>query len=583
MASRRKPSSDIPAAATPSQQDESDIVAELGATPAEDESGELQVEEAKLRAAGAADAESIRENRRIEDMVNKKRDGQPGAPFNIENLLEKYEGIIKFWPASTIDILVTRVTGGAPVQWVIKSRPRSGADLYAAIMAQHGRFEEATYTVLLFDSNDKKRRGTGRITMPDTRDTPPQVQPQQQQQGQPMNPYGQPPPVQYQQPAQTVPTTVQVVPAAVDPLATMSKMFELFQQMQISARPAPVVPQPVAAPAPASFPGQSTDPMAMMTQMFEIFQKAQQAAQPPQSTAPSAQPPSTDPLAMMQESFRLFQQMQTPQATPAMPPSPPQGSDPVAMMAWMLQKLQQPQAPAPDPMAMMGKMFEMFERMQRSVQPPASPPVSPPGGYPQRPSMRSGPYYNNGVADGPQEYRDPRYPGPYPQQRPKTVAEEFNNAAGVIDLAMSIADRFRPPVEPEPDRYLDRRTSDDSPVRVVDVGGWPVIVDKKDGSARKWETGVANAGNILKWIAEQREAIMKAAAEREAKEQRQQRPLPEGYVEVTPGYKPPPGYVAVPVDELPPPPRDMPQPISHEEEPPKPRRWGAPTVPGGGG
>ena len=164
----------------------------------------------------------------------------------------------------------------------------------------------------------------------------------------------------------------------------------------------------------------------------------------------------------------------------------------------------------------------------------------------------------------------------------KTAAEEFKDAASVIDMAMSIADRFRPPAaEPEP----DRREDDDNPVRVVKVGDHSLILDKKSGAPRWGETGIANAGNVFKWLAEQREEIMKAAERRQAKERRESQPLPEGYVEVGPGYKPPPGFVAVPVgigQGLPEPPEDMPPPIQ-DEEPPPPRRWGPPPMPGGGG
>jgi hypothetical protein len=88
--------------------------------------------------------------------------------------------------------------------------------------------------------------------------------------------------------------------------------------------------------------------------------------------------------------------------------------------------------------------------------------------------------------------------------------------------------------------------------------------------------------DVLKWVGEQHETIQKAHAE----QRREQAPkvLPPGYVEVGPGYQPPPGYVAVPVDPpqeapqgaqqqpLPPPPAEMPPPI----------QWGAPTIPSEG-
>jgi hypothetical protein len=97
----------------------------------------------------------------------------------------------------------------------------------------------------------------------------------------------------------------------------------------------------------------------------------------------------------------------------------------------------------------------------------------------------------------------------------------------------------------------------------------------------------------MKWAAEQREAIMKANAERQPPKPQ----LPAGYVEMGPDYRPPPGFVAIPVDPatiaqppqqhgLPPPPAEMPPPITQPqvrplETPPDPRRaWGMPTLPG---
>jgi hypothetical protein len=570
---RKKPSVDVSVgAATPSQEDETDIVDEIGATPAEDGSGDLEIEETKLRGVGAVDAESVRENRRNEEMVNKVRSGQKGVRFNIDNIPEKYDTLTKTWPPNTIDIFVKRMTG-TPVEWVIQSHPRSGSELYAAIMAQHGRYEEAEYNIVFIDTVGKQRRGTGRIVLPDTRDTPPIPL----LQGQPVSQY-QP---QYSAPA------AQAASPAVDPVDMMSRMFGMFQQMQVSAqRPAPVPVAP-AAPVPVPIPQvmmpqqPTTDPMAMMGRAFEMFQKMQQSAQPAPQAPQSPPQPSTDPMAVMQESFRLFQQMQQPQSVTApSPPPPPQGSDPVAMMAWMQQMFQQQKQqpatpPPPDPMEMMGRMFEMFQKMQQAVQPP--PPVREP-------------YQRQYQGDNQQ----PRYQPPHAQNRHKSAAEEFQEAASVIDLAMSLTDRFRPPPAPEPEprsRY-NPEDGDDSPVKVVDVAGWPVIVNKDDGSARKWETGVANMGNILKWIGDQREAILKAQSERQAK-QRQQEQLPPGYVEVGPGYKPPPGYVAVPVDQLgpsqglPPPPDNMPPPINQQQEVPAPApkraQWGAPTMPETGG
>jgi hypothetical protein len=275
----------------------------------------------------------------------------------------------------------------------------------------------------------------------------------------------------------------------------------------------------------------------------------------------------------VQETFRLFQQMQTPQAQaqPATPSPPPQGSDPATMMAWMLQKMQQPPQsttpPPPDPMEMMGRMFEMFQKMQQVVQPPSQP----------------GPYRGPGLRSYPGDSF--RYPSQAPAH-PKTAAEEFRDAATIIETAVGIADRFRPQAPAADPSGYRNNNDDDNPVKVMDVGGVQVLINKDDGSARKWETGVALIPTLLKWAAEQREAIMKTQAEREAKQRRQQQSLPPGYVEVGPGYQPPAGYVAVPVDQLdsglPPQPENMPPPITEQESPPRSRTWGAPPMPGGG-
>jgi hypothetical protein len=584
--------------ATPSQEDEADIVAEIGAVPTDD--GELEADPDKVREAGAVDAESIRENRRVEEMVNKKRSGQPGVPFNLDNLLEKYEGIIKFWPANTIDILVKRVTG-TPIQWVIQSRPRSGAELYQAILSRHGRYEEAEYDVRLFDCNDKQRRGTGRIVMPDTRETPPMPQPQPGVY--PMNP--QPPQPQqsvYPMNPQPPPAMPATTPSSADPVAMMRAVFEMFQQMN---RPASAVQpassaQPVLSTQPA--PTQPSDPMAMMKSMFELFQQMR-----PSTDQPA--PPSSDPMAMMKAAFEMFQQMQ-----PSSSPSSP--SDPTAMMRSMFELFQKPASPPPaapappssstDPMAMMKAAFEMFQKMQPQQPAAQQPPVqTPPGmffvpgfgfvpadrllaavsGQPVGPGLGSHRASMYGGGAPPSSYGEPRPYGesrpPYtPPGRPKSASEEFRDAVAVVETAVSIAERFRGGAQTAPPAQ-ESREDDDNPVKVMDVGGgWPVVIDKRDGSARLWETGVANVGNVLKWIAEQREAIQKASAERNAKPERQE--LPPGYVEVTPGYKPPPGYVAVPVDHLPPPPREMPAPITQQEEPPKQRAWGAPPMPEAG-
>jgi hypothetical protein len=136
---------------------------------------------------------------------------------------------------------------------------------------------------------------------------------------------------------------------------------------------------------------------------------------------------------------------------------------------------------------------------------------------------------------------------------------------------------------------------DDNPIKIIDPGFGKIklAVGKDDGRMRWAETGMMALPDMLKWVGEQRESIQKAHSDQHQRDQASQmRSLPPGYVEVGPGYTPPAGFVAVPVDPrevaqqpqqaqqfqqpaqqpLPPPPADMPPPLQ-----PK-RAWGAPVI-----
>jgi hypothetical protein len=524
---------------TPAQQDEADILEELGAE--RDENGEIVVSEEKILEVGAVDAESVRENRRLEAIVNKKRANQKHVTFNTGEVLTTYDTILGSWPANTIDVHVRRLTG-APVQDVITSRPRSGTELFAALKAFHGQCEEAQYEVKFKDCSNHQFRGSGRITMPDTRVVP-------QQQGQPMTqpffPPGYPPqyaplqqapaPAQPSQPAQ--PPQVFVQPPAFDPgpvMSMMSQMLQMFRQMQ------PPQPPPQQPPQP--------QPQFVMP------------PPPPQSADPAAQ------MAWMQQAVQLFQQMQ-PQPQPQPPPPVVQVTPP----------------PAVDPMAMMTQMFKLFQQMQESLRPP--------------PERGPGPEYRGPMYRGPRPYPpqggDPGvgYSGPHSsppqpaQQRPQTAAEQFRKAISVVRTAVNVVEEMNAML-PNQGQQQEAPASaaeadDDSPVQVVDMGPAKVVINKHDGSARYWESFWANSDKIFKWAGEQHEKIQRGSTERQRRQQPPQQ-LPPGYVEVGPGYQPPPGYVAVPVDPqteqgLPPPPERVPPPI----EPSSRQAWGDPTIPEG--
>jgi hypothetical protein len=615
-------------------QDEADIVAELGAEPVDPDepNGPLLADEAKVREAGAVDAESIRANRIAQDTVGRKRAGQKNVTIN-EPLLTKYETVTQMWPVNTLTILVKRLTG-TQIDWTINSQPKNAAELYAAIKQLHGRHEEATYEVSFRDSQQKQNRGTGRITLPDTRDElppqpPPGFAPPQgfSPQGAPMMPAPYYPQQQPMQPQPAQPFVPGMPPAGMDVnamLAWQKQQFELWQAAQRGGAPAPVpMPAPVqAAPAPVATPGMDfAAMMALQKQQFEMWQVAQGHAAAP-APAPAAAAPGMDFAAMMalqKQQFEMWQAAQA-QAAAAAPAAPPAaqalpGMDFATMMALQKQQFEmwqaaqaqaaRPAAPAPAPAAPPQTM--------------GMPPVqAPPGmffvpGFGYVPADRlfqalsgtplpQGPY-RGPMADGP--YRGPRpygrgdYPGApsygggpgYPPEppRPKTAAEEFSDARKVIQGAIALADELRPPSQPT--QAAPEPEEDDSPVRVIDAGPAKLVINRADGSARYWETGWANMDKVLKWVGEQREAIQQAQTARESAKQQH---LPPGYVEVGPGYQPPPGFIAVPVDRipaaavhapaplpaaqpLPQPPAEMPPPIAAAE--PQRRTWGMPEMP----
>jgi len=514
------------AAGIPAQEDEADILEEVGGE--RDEGGELMVDEASVVAVGAVDADSVRTNRRMDAVVKKKRGGEKHVTFNTDDLLTMYESLIKVWAPNTLDISVRRMTGSA-VTRVITSRPRSGVELYEAIRAMHGLCEESEYEVKFLDTNRKMYRGTGRITMPDTRVTSPQGQsPMYPPNGAPL---GYPPPQTY--PPQQVPQAAPVgAPPGSDPMAMMHQMFQLFQQMQASVQPqSPFQAPQMPATAPVSSPQVGPmDPMAMMNQMFQMFQQMQ--GQQPVHAAPQ------------------------PVAAPAPAPSPPGGIDQLAMLE---------------------RCFELFQKMQ--------PPPAPVSRGPFQRDPRA-PYYPQGErAGGPERTGAPQQH--QPPQRPPSMVEQFRESIGIVRTARSMLDEMEglmPGSSQEAPTVSGLGDDDeDSPIKIIDTGAGKIVVNKHDGGMRLWESGFANLPDILKWGGEQIQKINKTNSERQLQQQQPRQQLPPGYVEVHPGYRPPPGYVAVAVDQeqpqqeerLPPPPTNLPPPIHSS---PSREAWGEPVI-----
>jgi len=611
----------------PTKQDEADIVQEMEAT-ADNDIGELTVDEEKAREAGAVDAASIRENRYVRDTLDKKRGGGKRIPFNVENALLKHEGLTRLWPPNTLDIIATRRTG-SPIVRTIISRPKTGTELYEALMQQvHGQHPEAEYELKWLDMTTKEIRGNARITLPSTLApgpmTPPQGQlpmnpyyptppygaPPQQYQQQPGYPQQQPPPAIQQQPVAA--PVMPGMPAGMDFnafLALQKQQFEMWQSARGGVAPQAVAAAPVAAMPVMPQPTAGMDInafLALQKQQFEMWQTAQAHGAHPQAAVapavPAAAPaPGMDFNAFLALQRQQFEMWQAAQAAGAQQVAPARGHYPQQQQSAMNPAMMgmPPFQPPPGMMFVPGFGFvpveQLFHALSGGPQGPRGPYRGPyPGG-----GGGYGPSYGPGAPGGPGGY-----PPPHAPARPKTAAEEFRDAVTIVDQAINLADRFRPPTQ----QTTDDKDEDDSPVKVIDAGPAKLVLNSKDGSARYWETGWANMDKVLKWVGEQREAIQKAGAERDSR-QRQRQPLPPGYVEVTPGYQPPPGYVAVPVDPsqvpgaapqqqlpapppqqqpLPPPPPQMPPPI----QPAQPvsgggqsgkRTWGAPPIPGGGG
>lgn len=556
----------------PAQQDEADIIEEVGGVR-DDETGEVTVDEDRVLEIGAVDAASVIENRRLKEAVSKKRGGMKGVSFN-SDLLTSYEATIQAWPANGLDIFVRRLTG-SPVEHVIQSRPRSGAELYAAILEKHGSYEEAKYAVKFLDTNGKQIRGTGQITMPDTRVAP--------QQGQPMHPYSTPPGYPPPPPGYYPPPPGYAYPSP-------------------APQPAPAAAAPQMAPQPPVVVQAPPGPdmgalMASFEQMMGMLQRMQ-------AQAVGLQPPSMQPA---------------PPPLPAVPATPG-APDMAAMMAWfeqmaaMIQRMQPPSTPArggaPAPSTTPAATPNPFATMMMGTPPMQAPPgmiwvpgvgfVSADhlfqamraaaggggalGGAPPTPAYR-GPFRPTYGPQGDQG-QGPPYP-PYspsaPPARSRSLAEEFRDHVSLVrtvaETAQEFGDMFGGGREAAP--AATPAVDEDSPIQIMETGAAKLILNKEDGSLRKWETGWANLDKLIKFGSEELEKFRKSSADREAAGRRA---LPPGYVEVGPGYQPPPGYVAVPVDRLPPPapPATSPLPLPPTSVPPPIQHgiWDAPTIPG---
>jgi hypothetical protein len=498
------------------------------------------------------------------------------------NVFLAFEETLKLFPAAAHTIAVERKTG-TPAHWMITERPRTANELYAAIRRLHGRSAEATYAVTFRDGGG--HGGAGQVSMPSTLDelpAPPAAAVQY--------PAHQPAPVAYAQSAQPTPVVLQPAPTGApfdaNTLLTMQRqLFEMMQSMQ-SPKQQPVAPMAIMPTAPPPPPPTQTAPdvnslLAMQKQMFDMMQAMQATAagnvppSPPPAPAPApVQPPSQSPsdqattlLSMQRQMFEMMQAMQATAAGHApQPPAPPA-----------------PAAPAVDStgtmLAMQKQMFDMMLTMMQTAQRGAAP--QPSGG------AYTGPYRPRDPRDGGMSGApSPAYASPHyqPPQRPQTPSEQLRDAVSVMRSTFEVAREFQdfvgsPAAEPT------HQEDDDSPVRVIDMGPAKGVINRNDGSLRGVETFMANLPDIIKFVGETGSAIRKARDEDRQKQQKQQQ-LPPGYVVAGPDYRPPEGFVAVPVDQipqtveepLPEAPDEMPPPIASEPKPRPRPAWGMPPT-----
>ena len=481
----------------------------------------------------------------------------PATPVD-GNVFFAFEETLKLYPAAAQTIAVERKTG-TPANWMLTERPRTANELYAAIKRLHGRREETTYEITCRDGAGHGSGGS--VSMPSTMDDPlpPGSPPPNPVYGAPPGPYAPSMPV-YAQPPAPSGTPFEAM------LAMQKQMFEMLQPKAAAPLPAPPPAAPTAAPDVNAL-------LAMQKQMFEMMQQMQgmvagQPAQPAPAPVVATSPapavphdPAAAMLAMQKQMFEMMQAMQSGHAPPPAPqPAPAAPTDSTAAM-----------------MAMQKQMFDMMLTMMQTAQRSSAPA----GGSPP---PAGGPYYRPRYGapshdpNAPQSAHDPRYP--QPPARPQTPSEQLREAASVFRDFRRVADELgfggQAAEAPEPE-------DDDSPVRVIDMGPAKGVINRSDGSLRGFETAMANLPDILKWLGEQRVELRKA---RDEDRKRQQQQLPPGYVMAGPDYQPPEGYIAVPVDQIPPqtqeslpePPAEMPPPIAEPPPTPPRRAWGLPTM-----
>lgn len=288
-----------------------------------DRGDEQTMQQEAVEELGALNVEAVQANRHRDNAVRKKRGGATRVSWGLSNACLMYDSILKLYPASSLAMLVERLTG-TPASWYLTSQPLNGQELYKSILQQcHGRAPETQYKVTVQDAASQQYRGIGRLTLPSTVNDPALGAPQQPYPpgvypGQPA--YApMPPAVPQPQPAPAavpymVPQPQQAHPSHPDIaqiLALQKQLSDIsavLQQLQGRGVPVAAQPAPVAAPA-AIVPGLQAPPgyaivLANGQQVLVPISQLGLGGVPPAAAAPAAAaPPPAPPPPTPQQQF----------------------------------------------------------------------------------------------------------------------------------------------------------------------------------------------------------------------------------------------------------------------------------------
>lgn len=163
MASRRNRVGVTAAQPIPEALDE--VTAEALAGEIQEDPDNPVVSEGKAKALGSLSPESVSEQRRIAEVIEKKRSGQKNVGWGIADACLLYDAVTQVWPPSTMSIHVTLLA--TKQTFYVYSRPRDGQELYEALLKEHNKVQrpDCEYQVAFQDRATKYPRGQGRITL----------------------------------------------------------------------------------------------------------------------------------------------------------------------------------------------------------------------------------------------------------------------------------------------------------------------------------------------------------------------------------------------------------------------------------